>query len=987
MKLQAEMLKVIYKDEKFETIEKIEVIPRTDYYESYKKDMDLGIKNNSEIFISKNHFPFIDKENNRNRTLTALGFKIVDKDADNFSLYYTSKYNASDFNAFKIMECENNDKYFFDEPIINKNKGKIGNEIDEASVGYVNPGNFYIWVFENSLTNEEKRNAAKKQKPFRCFVLPSSMSVDTYKKMIDEIIAINRNLLLSEKNGKQSISILEEQKLFIDVIDEKLKELEFYLKKIENNPKIALISKAEKIPFNKIKKFTPKTMVEYAVNPKKLKFSSLIYTESFDIYEHRMIKYALLKLNDYIKKLGEKTKEKIEKQPQIMEDLEKELLNLAGKYFPKESKEEKINKLYELLQNKNEKIFFDLLMNSYKKIEDEKDNIIIELSINKKNGINSATGDYKIIYDKGCLCSEYEAQFVSTKPQLCRDKKYFIINKDESKQIIYFKSKTSSFSISINIELESNDLREHYKLYHILKERNINEEILIKAKVCPKYNSSDPLRGPKKSGNLYDYTLNIKKIESIKVRNKDNSNFYDINFYIDKCKLENMKKIFFQRIHERRYRNEEKFTNVDLVIEEINLLRRMQREHKKRKDKFNQNIKLIESKKVVEKIDSFLKMPFLKMCDNVNVLWKPTQIFNNDYRYNAVYRILNGIDKQYYYTNNYNNKEIINEKIVKLYEYWIFIKIVEMLIRQQKWELENLENYKKIIYSVLKSKNTKDTNNKSIVLNKNINVNNSKFLIKLEIRYDTEVYYDYNVNGRYKRPDFRFIITIEENGKEKCRKNFYFDAKYKDYNNMGASSFINEIVDVAIEKYIFRFNDNKECSSSASFIVHTDNDIKFTYWGGYAKEEIVNKLNVAKYNKRKEFLLPEHRYGAFCFLPGKTDNFITFMKLIMEYHFRDLELSIFNNSKQDKLYKVICWECGEFINIEDIKEIYMRCYNGVEIYKYHMSCPNCGHFWVKNHCAVHGHTLIKHVYHNYHESEDGLWYVKCPECDDTYILY
>ena len=88
MKLQAEMLKVIYKDEKFETIEKIKVIPRSDYYESYKKDMNLGIKNNSEIFISKNHFRFIDKENNRNRTLTALGFKIVDENADN--LFYST---------------------------------------------------------------------------------------------------------------------------------------------------------------------------------------------------------------------------------------------------------------------------------------------------------------------------------------------------------------------------------------------------------------------------------------------------------------------------------------------------------------------------------------------------------------------------------------------------------------------------------------------------------------------------------------------------------------------------------------------------------------------------------------------------------------------------------------------------------------------------------------------------------------------------------
>ena len=177
MKLQAEMLKVIYKDEKFETIEKIEVIPRTDYYESYKKDMDLGIKNNSEIFISKNHFPFIDKENNRNRTLTALGFKIVDENADNFVLFYTSKSNTDDFTAFKSKMLENGEKYFFDEPIIKKEKikgkikVKIDDALDKATVGYVNPGSFYIWVFEKGLADEEKINAAKKQKPFRWCIL------------------------------------------------------------------------------------------------------------------------------------------------------------------------------------------------------------------------------------------------------------------------------------------------------------------------------------------------------------------------------------------------------------------------------------------------------------------------------------------------------------------------------------------------------------------------------------------------------------------------------------------------------------------------------------------------------------------------------------------------------------------------------------------------------------------------------------------------
>ena len=94
----------------------------------------------------------------------------------------------------------------------------------------------------------------------------------------------------------------------------------------------------------------------------------------------------------------------------------------------------------------------------------------------------------------------------------------------------------------------------------------------------------------------------------------------------------------------------------------------------------------------------------------------------------------------------------------------------------------------------------------------------------------------------------------------------------------------------------------------------------------------------------------------------------------MEYHFRSFDLNI---PIRDRLYKIICWECGSIINESDINVIQMK-----KGYKYHMSCPNCGHFWVKNHCAVHGHPLIKHVYHNYHELEDGLWYVKCPECDD-----
>ena len=74
-----------------------------------------------------------------------------------------------------------------------------------------------------------------------------------------------------------------------------------------------------------------------------------------------------------------------------------------------------------------------------------------------------------------------------------------------------------------------------------------------------------------------------------------------------------------------------------------------------------------------------------------------------------------------------------------------------------------------------------------------------------------------------------------------------------------------DICDVAIKKYIESYKDNEVFKATASFIIHTDENKKYTYWGGHSKEGIRNKLNDTKDNKRQEYLLPEHRYGAFLF--------------------------------------------------------------------------------------------------------------------------
>lgn len=916
MKLQAEMLKIVYENENLKTIEKIEVIPRADYYESYKEDMNLGIKNNSEIFISKNHFRFI---NNSNRTLAVLGFKIVDENADNFVLFYTSKSNTDDFTAFKSKMLENGEKYFFDEPIIKKEKikgkikVKIDNALDKATVGYVNPGSFYIWVFEKCLADEEKINAAKKQKPFRCFVLPSSISVNDYKEMLNEIIDIDKNLLIADGKSKVSIGLISERKNFFKEIENLLKIIKPFLIKINKKPKSALITKNTKKTLNKIKKFTTKTMAEYTINPNKNKFLAIDYQESFDIYEHRMIKYALIKLRKLLEEVNNHNNDNTRYYLQESDEFKNKILE---NYFNevelnKVGNRSAIKKLKAVCENSDFKAnigLFEIISNSKVYIND----------IFKINLIKKREEKYKtyIDYMYGVLRTD------------------FIICDNKTK-------------IAYEVVLKTN-LQEFHKELYLFYINNKND--LLKFLINQIQQNCD--------SKLRD-TIVFRDINDI---------FCKMMMTIKKEPEEKSVDIRSLFINTKNMINWEEFKN---VIRAIDIIDEKSKKLLKEIDNLEQR-----KKEIITQIDILLDIPLLHKIPLKKESWKNTQIFTNDYRYNKIYKELIEFDKKYRFSKEYSIKEILHKKLDKLYEYWALIKMVYILMEKQQWELKNQVDLKNVIISVLSKNDNSNPIYNSIVLEKYIG---KDITIKLQIYYDTPV--DYVIN----RPDFRFVITVIQPKKQKETKSFYCDTKYRKYDEMGRDFGLNEdICDVAIKKYIESYKDIKDFKATASFIIHTDVNNKYTYWGGYAKEKLVDKLNV---NSMSDYCSPKHRYGAFCFLPGKTDNFITFMKLIMEYHFRDLELSIFNNSKQDKLYKVICWECGEFINIEDIKEIYMRCYNGVEIYKYHMSCPNCGHFWVKNHCAVHGHTLIKHVYHNYHESEDGLWYVKCPECDDTYILY
>ncbi|MBR4582083.1 MAG: hypothetical protein IKO32_12705, partial [Lachnospiraceae bacterium] len=71
-----------------------------------------------------------------------------------------------------------------------------------------------------------------------------------------------------------------------------------------------------------------------------------------------------------------------------------------------------------------------------------------------------------------------------------------------------------------------------------------------------------------------------------------------------------------------------------------------------------------------------------------------------------------------------------------------------------------------------------------------------------------------------------------------------------------------------------------------------------------------------------------------------------------------------------------CLLCGSAISEEDIIED--STVGGYS--KYHITCPNCGEFWVKSHCWKCNIDLIKHTPgHNYLRGGSD-WYVDCPSC-------
>lgn len=892
----------------------------------YKEGTKLG-DDDKDCWYTYTHY----RGNNSQQTIYQLGFELFDLAESEKCKNYNLKIRSGiDENLFYSLKYDEKQNIYYDPPKIKFNNGKVQyiKRTEYIPVGLDTSGVFFIDVFDSSgiLTYISPP----------ILVLPSSMSYEDYILMLNDLLRIKDDLVI---NNKAKVALKGNWEYRIDSVRNCLNNISNSLKRINDNPAVNLHSSWTKDPYTSIKKFKSRTLIEKSLFPFKNKYSNLTSIETTDIYENRVIKYALTKLKEKIESYRTSYKDEMK----IRETEFKKI-----KHFT----EEKYNR-------KLEDVLDELNINIHKlemKIDYYKENYIKQINSLMQIDNNIVVGDididFTIYKNMNTTDKNIKLIFRNSKCNLIIMSRFIqgVYDLDLNNGVYKYKAKDDTINAQfygrkLEICLESCKLNEIvFLLESICATNNYenNKNITIKAKSLSASNErNDPLGGdilPGYSATIKKYDIKLTKICSINGKCVPS---YDKD-YIMKTLLFYMDDITFHELEkELNNKNEEK-SFVESILKKSEIEAAKQNIFKSQDKDFDN---------IHHEIMSLLKLNVFKDVKDIISPWKPTQIFVNDPDYKVIWKNIQELDCKIDFISEFNSLKFTVKNSHSLYEYWCYFKMIQVLIEEQKWEIENLNE----IYDNL---NKYLNANKDSMLQgfevKLYHLIKDKDLLRLTIGYNKEVYYAYDKNPL--RPDY--IFKLNYNNETKIA---YVDAKYKNYNEQGRKEWVKDLKGVAIDNYIKKF-EHTENEPISSFIMHPDLHEDWTYFGGYLDERLATELDW-------ENKIPDHKFGSFSFVPTKTVNFKTFMKMLVEYHL--------------KLYDY-CWNCGEVVHSDNkINKVTKTTKGGFD--KYHYTCNNCGEFWVKNHCFKNGHNLIKHLY-NYHSPDKRFknpWYVTCPKCLDN----
>ena len=363
-----------------------------------------------------------------------------------------------------------------------------------------------------------------------------------------------------------------------------------------------------------------------------------------------------------------------------------------------------------------------------------------------------------------------------------------------------------------------------------------------------------------------------------------------------------------------------------------------------RKEKINNKINKLKNQKNNLKfcnlrVEKYLDTTIFKELKVVTLMReevKITQLFIHDMFYNKMYKL---IQEFYDFSSkefNIDTEELKIKNLYEIFEVWAYFYIVKVMVREQGWIIPKKSN---IVYNA--NKYIKENGNlHGFIINLEHKLKNHN-KVSLKIIYNKTL----NLENKKLRPDYTFEFDIDGN-----KKIFYLDAKYHNYLESGYECFKKDLNDTAVNKY---YNEliKTEYEATGSYILHCVDDSIYREFSG-------NKGN----EKNKE---NPHSIGGFSMLPDKHNDFKVWISLIMEWFYDE--------------YRV-CWECGSLeTNVESMET---RGKNE----KKHITCKNCGSFWVKTKCeSCSCKKLIKHDLESkqYHKKTNEKWMVHCPKCGSS----
>lgn len=777
---------------------------------------------------------------------------------------------------------------------------------------------------------ENINNNTKEDIPIR--VLPSSISYDDYIEMINDLISIREDIVISDGS---KVGIGNHWEIRKDNYNNCIDNIYKHIIEIDKNPKGKLSMENIKMPYNKIKNIKSKTIIEKSIYPYKDKYITTVGNENLNIYENQIIKYSLVKIKEKIEKYKNEFEKNIKYNKQYLDDIKNEIECIWNSKV--EHKEDELEKHVREV----EEDISDILKNLSSSDKLELKDINERIYLNFKLGINIDENSIKKIYLK------YNKETKEFTLDLATNKKSY--NKDLDKFDYDLMNRNLQYKYLGQNEIYTGRFGKNRRIKFTFTSKNINK---IKF--------------------LYDSLTNINNkvldlVIVVKRNNYTNENpLLPINYYSDngfedftiQCEdlrlINNIKPPYYT---ENQIKEFVKISmanlNLENVYEKLGFIKSLESDFKKI-DSLKYNFYKVKSlDETLEKIEKLLNLQFMKDIKVQKDTLKPTQIFINDFSYNKVFIQLKKLNKKVRFLDNISPNMYFLKSTADIYENWCLYKIVNILINDLGWKLNNKDSVLKDINNLLNHNGKYNKPCVKIELEHKIKNNE---IITLDLIYEGKIYYDEN---KYKTPDFQFIFKSRSIGE----KRVYLDAKYRNYKEQGIDTFFKDINHVSIGKYYIPFIDTVN-KSQVSFIVHSDKDKKFECFGGNHIIEDYKIKEVTAYNQSLDDATENnHRFGAFYLLPSYSFNINKFLRMILEYH-----LGMYD----------MCWSCGE---VDDITKKDETTAGGYP--KYHYKCNKCDEFWVKNHCRTpNQHKLIKHKnnYHTINKDKKDPWYVTCPIC-------